>query len=282
MRSFITVVLLSLILLVHSSVVSAKDEGVGVRIDMLPWEEVNRILPKYSKFTVLDVETGKRFEVQRRAGSRHADVQPITSKDTKIMKEIYGGKWSWKRRAIIVMNGDQWIAASMHGMPHGAGALDNNFSGHFCIHFHGSKTHRKNAMDFSHKLMILKSAGKLQEYVNSSAPHELIQTYITGIKQHDSWIISSASLQQMDWKEHVQFVGNIKLKRVPTFSVDDIRDELNLAVPIEIEWINNHSGKSVFEGNIYLTRFSPYDAWKIDSIRFLQDSGILLGIKYTE
>ena len=76
----------------------------GLQIDMLPWEKVYKILPKYSKFTVLDVETGKRFHVQRRAGSRHADVQPLTPKDTTIMKEIYGGKWSWKRRAIIVIH----------------------------------------------------------------------------------------------------------------------------------------------------------------------------------
>ncbi len=40
------------------------------------------------------------------------------------MKEIYGGKWSWKRRAIIVIHQDQWIAASMHGMPHGAGVME--------------------------------------------------------------------------------------------------------------------------------------------------------------
>ena len=91
------------------------------------------------------------------------------------MKEIYGGKWSWKRRAIIVIHQDQWIAASMHGMPHGAGALENDFPGHFCIHFYGSKTHRTNSMDLSHKLMILKAAGKLQEYVNNADPFEHIR-----------------------------------------------------------------------------------------------------------
>src|SRR3954471_12861771 len=127
MRNVMTVILLSITLFVNCSNALAKDAGVGIQIDMLPWEKVYGILPKYSKFTVLDVETGKMFKVQRRAGSRHADVQPLTSKDTKIMKEIYGGKWSWKRRAIIVIHKDQWIAGSMHGMPHGAGVLANNF-----------------------------------------------------------------------------------------------------------------------------------------------------------
>ncbi len=77
---------------------------------MLQWKEVNQLLPKYTKFTVMDFETGKKFKVQRRAGSHHADVQPLTSKDTKVMKKIYNGKWSWKRRAIIVIYKDKLIA----------------------------------------------------------------------------------------------------------------------------------------------------------------------------
>ena len=42
-----------------------------------------------------------------------------------------------KRRAIIVLiDENQIIAASMYGrMPHGAGALQNGFPGHFCVHF---------------------------------------------------------------------------------------------------------------------------------------------------
>lgn len=135
MRSYITTILLFVTFIIHSPVVLAEDIGIGIKIEILPWEEINEILPKNSKFTVLDVETGKRFNVQRRAGSSHADVQPLTLKDTQIMREIYDGKWSWRRRAIIVIHQNQWIAASMHGMPHGVGSLKNRFPGHFCIHF---------------------------------------------------------------------------------------------------------------------------------------------------
>ena len=274
MRSVITVILLTITLFINCSNVLAKDENVGIQIEMLPWEKVYGILPKYSKFTVLDVETGKMFKVQRRAGNRHADVQPLTSKDTKIMKEIYGGKWSWKRRAIIVIHRDQWIAASMHGMPHGAGALENDFPGHFCIHFYGSKTHSTNSMDLSHKLMILKAAGKLQEYVTSADPFELINAYVAGFKQQDSRIISTISLQQIDWKEHIQSIENINLKRISIFPVEDLVNKISLQVPVEIEWVSNNSERKYFKGDIYLFRFSPADAWKIDSIRFLKDSRI--------
>ena len=58
------------------------------------------------------------------------------------MKKIYNDQWSWKRRAIIVLVKDQMIATSMHGMPHGTGALQNDFPGHFCVYFFGSITHR--------------------------------------------------------------------------------------------------------------------------------------------
>lgn len=101
--------------------IEAKKSPKKTPIQMTQWEEVNGILPRYSKFTVVDLETGLKFRVQRRAGSNHADVQPLTPKDTEIMKKIYNGKWSWKRRAIIVISEDGKIAASMHGMPHGGG-----------------------------------------------------------------------------------------------------------------------------------------------------------------
>ena len=66
--------------------------------ELLTWEEASLVLPKYSSFTVLDVETGLSFEGQRRAGSHHADVQPLTKTDSATLKTIYGGDWSWDRK----------------------------------------------------------------------------------------------------------------------------------------------------------------------------------------
>ncbi|KAF0826135.1 hypothetical protein KIS1582_0274 [Cytobacillus firmus] len=201
MKTLNVVIVFIFLLVAGGTHTSASKEGIGWLIEMLPWEKVNGILPKYSKFTVMDVETGKKFKVQRRAGSHHADVQPLNAEETKIMKSIYGGKWSWKRRAIIVINGNQWIAASMHGMPHGGGALKNNFPGHFCIHFYGSTTHRINYMDLSHKLMILKAAGKLDGYLYNANPYEVISAFMAGLKQQDSKIVQSISLQPLAWNK---------------------------------------------------------------------------------
>jgi hypothetical protein len=248
--------------------------NISYKIEMLPWEEVNNVLPRYSKFTVLDLETGKKFKVQRRAGSHHADVQPLTPKDTKIMKKIYGGKWSWKRRAIIVIRNDQWIAGSMHGMPHGAGALKNNFPGHFCIHFYGSTTHRTNAMDLSHKLMILKAAGKLEDYLSQTSPYETVEAYIAGLKQQDAYISKVISIQKVKWKSILGKIENVRITRMPILPAEDLTQEISMDVPIEIDWFIKNRGRQHFRGEIHLIRFSTMEAWKVDSELFLEENDL--------
>jgi hypothetical protein len=250
-------------------------EDIGLSIEVMPWEKANQFLPKYTKFTVMDTETGLSFNVQRRAGSNHADVQPLTSKDTAIMKKIYSGKWSWKRRAIIVLYKDKWIAASMHGMPHGGGALKNNFPGHFCIHFYGSTTHRTNEMDLSHKLMVLKAAGKLDEHLASANPYEMVNSYISGYKQQDPSILRLTSLQKLKWLPIISKVENVKISRVHLLPAEDITDELYLNIPIEIDWFIEGEGRKAFKGEIHLVRFSPIGSWKVDSHHFMEGNDFL-------
>lgn len=110
------------------------------------------VIPKGAYFTVKDVKTGKTFRIKRWAGVYHLDAEPATAADTAIMKSVYGGAWSWSRRAILVSYKDHVYAASMNGMPHGTQTiLDNDFKGQFCIHFYGSKTHCGNKVDPDHK-----------------------------------------------------------------------------------------------------------------------------------
>lgn len=133
--------------------------------EYLDWfKEVQYIYEKGDIATVTDVETGKSFNVKRLYGRNHADSEPLTAEDTKIMKSIYGS-WSWNRRAIIVTvkdkNGiERKIAASMNGMPHGGSSIkSNNFSGHFCIHFKNSRTHSGSRLDPGHQNAVKKAAG---------------------------------------------------------------------------------------------------------------------------
>lgn len=257
--------------------IEAKKNPEKDPIKLIEWEKVNDVLPRYSKFTVVDFETGMKFRVQRRAGSNHADVQPLTSKDTAIMKKIYNGKWSWKRRAIIVISKDGRIAASMHGMPHGGGALKNNFPGHFCIHFYGSTTHRTNFMDLSHKLMILKSAGKLEKYLEQTDPYDLVNAFIAGIKQQDRDIVSLVSLQDLEWGKILNKIENVRISRMEVLPAEDVGDQLSLSVPVEVNLQIKGIGGKTFTGKVFLVRFMPNEQWRVDSAKFFEEVGIEIG-----
>jgi len=155
---------------------------------LMPWfGGVENFFAMGDKATVFDIDTGLTFRIERTYGYNHADCETLTSKDTAIMKKIYGGQWSWDRRAIIVTVNGRSIAASMAGMPHagndsatanssvtwrsggyGAGTnLDtvkgNNMDGHFDVHFLGSKTHGTNSVDPNHQNMVNKAAKWAQE-----------------------------------------------------------------------------------------------------------------------
>ncbi|QGQ97295.1 hypothetical protein EHS13_21595 [Paenibacillus psychroresistens] len=162
---------------------------------LIPWQDADHAVPIKSIFTIMDYETGSTFQVQRRAGRDHADVQPLSKADSAIMKQIYQGEWSWKRRAILVHSGDEWLAASMNGMPHGGdGIPDNDFSGHFCVHFFRSTTHKTPTPDLAHQLMVYKSAGKLQAFLKAASPAVMAESFIEALSQQDLELLREASV----------------------------------------------------------------------------------------
>ena len=108
-------------------------------------------IPKGATFKVKDIKTGIVFTVKRWSGANHIDAEPATSSDTGKMRKIFG-HWSWRRRAVLVKYNGHVYAASMNGMPHGTQTIrGNNFDGHFCIHFYGSKTHGSRKVDAMHQ-----------------------------------------------------------------------------------------------------------------------------------
>lgn len=128
-------------------------------VKALPWSIVNELWRVGEAAAIIDTGTGKSFRVGRLYGYYHADVEPLTKADTETMLEIYGGKWSWDRRAVVVCLGNMFIAASMNGMPHGGKSIaGNGFPGQFCIHFLGSRIHQSGAVDYEHLAMIEQAA----------------------------------------------------------------------------------------------------------------------------
>ncbi|MBQ8670487.1 MAG: peptidoglycan-binding protein [Oscillospiraceae bacterium] len=133
---------------------SGSKSSKSYKTETLDWfkDDVTRVIPKNARFTIKDVATGETFEAVRWSGSNHIDAEPRTASDTKKMKAIYGGSWSWRRRAILILYNGHVYAASMNGMPHGTKTISgNNFDGHFCIHFKNSKTHETKKIDSEHQ-----------------------------------------------------------------------------------------------------------------------------------
>lgn len=163
----------------------AKPEKISPYGEFLTWEQVNMLFPKYSKATVIDFDTGLSFRVQRRGGTNHADIQPLTADDTTVMKAIYDGKWSWQRKAVIVqLDNGRRIAASMNGMPHGGGSIkNNNFNGHSCIHFRDSKTHGSRKVNMAHQIMVWKAANKVHEQLQTLTPKKTIEVFLAAVDQ---------------------------------------------------------------------------------------------------
>ena len=245
-----------------------KDDPLSFMVEVLPWDQVNNIMPKYTIFTIIDVETGFSFKVQRRAGSQHADVQPLTYKDTKIMKKIYNGKWSWNRRAILVLVEDQLLAASMHGMPHGAGALKNGFPGHFCVHFWESTTHKRDKMDPAHQLMILKAAGKLDDYLNEIDPYKMIEIFALAVNNHDKNIlgetIAKNKYKQKLTSKMIKDISYFGIMGMSLLPMEDLNDQFVMEVPVKVEFVDKNKGKTKKVIQFLVRRDSLIDRWYIE------------------
>lgn len=236
---------------------------------LLSWQEVDGHIPRKAKLTVIDLETGLRFNAQRRAGSKHADVQPLTKIDTGIMKKIYNGKWSWHRRAILVEANGHKLAASMHGMPHGGdGIPDNEFRGHFCIHFMGSTTHGKGKVDYGHQLMVAKASGTLTPFLNRLDPYEIINTFFLAAEYGDRGIMLAVFPEGKHPQAQVRHFGNEEAIVRHRFMDQEEITGSELAVDIPVEICQVRAGRcmnksiSIFK----LRRLSIIDTWRIDEI----------------
>lgn len=151
--------------------VSSRGRMSGVQ--MIPWSIVNQLWNNGEKASIVDVETGKSFQVSRLYGYYHADIEPLTKVDTNILKEIYGGKWSWSRRAVIVRIRNLCIAASINGMPHGKKSIPNNgCPGQICAHFLGSRVHQNSSVDSDHLLKIKQAFQVDLNLINVGQPVE--------------------------------------------------------------------------------------------------------------
>ncbi|BAF59204.1 MAG: LysM peptidoglycan-binding domain-containing protein [Pelotomaculum sp.] len=143
------------------AVPSSGKEKRSITVEPVDWSEVDELFPRGSTAYLQDFKTGRQFQIYRLFGTNHADCEPLTAEDSRIMKEVFGGEWSWDRRpAVLLLNG-RAIACSMAGMPHGTSQdiYGNDFDGHFDLHFLNSRTHETNRIDPDHQAAVRRAAG---------------------------------------------------------------------------------------------------------------------------
>jgi|AGTN01.1.fsa_nt_gi Putative peptidoglycan-binding domain-containing protein len=139
------------------SITAAELLGITGEVKLSSWDEINKLWKKGTSATVTDVKTGLQYTAYRFGGWYHADCEPKTAADTAIMKKMFGGSWSWNRRAIwVTLSNGVTYAASQHGMPHMVDPVPgNDFPGHFCIHFYHSKVHETEAECPRHQACVM-------------------------------------------------------------------------------------------------------------------------------
>jgi hypothetical protein len=242
---------------------------------IIPWKDAQYLVPRKSVFSVTDLETGLTFHVQRRAGSDHADVQPLTKDDTKIMKQMYNNHWSWRRKSILVHVGNKWIAASMNGMPHGGdGIPGNGFSGHFCIHFYGSTTHRSVHPDSGHQLMVHKAGGMLRPYLDNASPDVLAKSFVEAIQQQDPELLrevaEGCSSKKLEFfVREMNAIRTIRLKKQEgenTTNHNDLVEHLSEEIKFQVAFHAKGQKAKRFDYSLVFVRESNQSPWRIREI----------------
>ncbi|MBB6735987.1 hypothetical protein [Cohnella zeiphila] len=238
--------------------------------ERISWTRAKQIMPRKSFLTVRDIESGLFFRVQHRAGRDHADVQPVSKQDTAVMKEIYGGAWSWRRRAIVVEAGGGRWAASMNGMPHGGdGIPGNGFSGHFCIHFDGSSTHRSEEPDPAHRMMIYKAAGQPRAFLQTAEPAQLAQSLVEAMNQHDGeWVrLLLEGVDRTEAEQAERLASRLVAIRLVRLHISEKESgPLTALGEAEADWQQEGGGKRSSGLTFRYVRPSPLDPWRLDEL----------------
>ena len=117
----------------------------------IPWTTMKSKNVISNTLTLTDIGKNVSFNVKVQSTGNHADVEPLTANDTRVLCSLYGAATSsqleaqnmYQRRAVIVTNtaGQQFIG-SIYAIPHGQDTVSgNDFDGQFCLHFRDSTVH---------------------------------------------------------------------------------------------------------------------------------------------
>ncbi|NLY81109.1 MAG: LysM peptidoglycan-binding domain-containing protein [Lysinibacillus sp.] len=121
---------------------ATKSSRYGTAADW--FKDTQYIVKRGKTIKITDTSTGKTFNMKVMGGYNHADVEPVTANDTKIMKSLFK-EWTWNPRPVSIFVDGINIAASLSGKPHSFDTIaGNNVTGHFDLYMKNSKPHNIN------------------------------------------------------------------------------------------------------------------------------------------
>ena len=140
---------------------SESSPGTGTAGDW--FTEIDAAFPVDTTVTITDFNTGKSFQMTRKGGVGHADVEPPDADAYKAYIDCFGGSPNWEKRAVIVTIGGTNYAASLAGNEQGEDTIsDNTMAGHTCLYFSGSVSDVLGFADKEHDEMVQIAAGEIQ------------------------------------------------------------------------------------------------------------------------
>ena len=140
----------------------------------LDFSQTNQILPVGSIFEIFDLKTGQSFFAERVGGLYHFDIQPAKIDDANTILQIAQQNnlqekkaWSWTRHPVLVKINDlTFLPASMAFYPHGY-YLRATSTGHFCLHFAGSRMDGTKKVDDAHQKNVAYAKKYGKEFLES-------------------------------------------------------------------------------------------------------------------
>lgn len=121
------------------------EEGAGIidgpspgDVQLLHWyDTVKPSMKGGQNILVFDPATKRSWTLRLYALGHHADSEPLTLRDTQIMRLAFGGITTWTPKPVYVRLPDgRWTLAATHDTPHESESIiGNDFDGHLCVHF---------------------------------------------------------------------------------------------------------------------------------------------------
>ncbi len=128
---------------------------------LIPWETVKTRLVPGESIKMIDCYTGKELSLTFTGGVNHAEAEAADKAELDSFTAICGSEYNYLKRPVVVILGEEQIAASIQCWPHGNDVIpDNDMNGHVCLFFDGSTSNVGNLPDVEHTENVYKAAGQ--------------------------------------------------------------------------------------------------------------------------